>query len=293
MKKITPTTILYRYKMSKPVIHTFDRTIFSFELNPIENIKQQLIYSKLIDDTDKKNWSPKLVGGVDMTPSRVDQNECFVALSVFDYETKKLVAIFTMQCEITLPYTRGFLEFREAPAYYDLICKVKKNFKHLVPDVILVDGYGFWHDNFCGSASFLSLLIDIPCVGVAKQYLSIESKLHEDPQISHLQQEILSENLTKIMLTKAEMKEKAAKEISETKGQNFDVYLGNMKLGKAMNATGKNGDPIYISVGNGISLETASQIVLGFCNHRITEPIRTSDLYTRDIRDKWEKNQGF
>lgn len=52
-------------------------------------------------------------------------------------------------------------------------------------------------------------------------------------------------------------------------------------------------NPIYVSVGTGLSLETAVAIVRTCCRHRVPEPIRHADIRSRArIREEQEKKQG-
>ncbi|MGL5934203.1 MAG: endonuclease V [Cetobacterium sp.] len=49
----------------------------------------------------------------------------------------------------------------------------------------------------------------------------------------------------------------------------------------AVKSTRKPTNPIYVSIGNGISLSTCIQIVNSVCEYRIPEPVRHADLKTR------------
>lgn len=52
--------------------------------------------------------------------------------------------------------------------------------------------------------------------------------------------------------------------------------------------------PIYISVGNCISLRQAVQIVSSLCVYRIPEPIRYADHLSREyLRSKKDIQKGF
>jgi deoxyribonuclease V len=108
---------------------------------------------------------------------------------------------------------------------------------HMQPDVFLVDAHGYAHPYRCGFASHLGLMIKKPTIGVAKSMLigTIE-KSEENKDISLMKHrgEIIGAEVT----TKPKQK------------------------------------PIYVSVGNMISLKTAIKIVKQcILDSRVPEPI--------------------
>ena len=68
-----------------------------------------------------------------------------------------------------VPYIPGFLAFREVPHVMKLLKRNK------VPiECILVDGNGILHNNGCGFASYLGVLINIPTIGVSKKFFDVD-----------------------------------------------------------------------------------------------------------------------
>jgi deoxyribonuclease V len=108
---------------------------------------------------------------------------------------------------------------------------------HVQPDVFLVDAHGYAHPYRCGFASHLGLIIKKPTVGVAKSMLIgtlEESEENKDTVVIRHKGEIIGAEIT----TKPRQK------------------------------------PVYVSVGNMISLKTAIKIVKEcILNSRIPEPI--------------------
>jgi deoxyribonuclease V len=105
------------------------------------------------------------------------------------------------------------------------------------PDVILVDGHGFAHPYRCGFASHLGLVIGKSTIGVAK------SKLLQDTE-----------------------------EIDSGGGAILVKHRGEI-VGAIFN-TKSGADPVHVSVGHMISLETAVNIVRHCIrSNRIPEPI--------------------
>ncbi len=104
----------------------------------------------------------------------------------------------------------------------------------LHPDIFLADGHGIAHPYECGFASHLGLILGKPTIGVAK------SRLFGKPK------KVKSELL---------------------------LVHQNRVIG-AVVKTGDDAKPIYVSIGNKISLETAVKLVKNCChNVRIPEPI--------------------
>lgn len=99
---------------------------------------------------------------------------------------------------------------------------------------------GSWHSRRCGSATMLSIMTDIPCIGVAKKLLAFDGMSRES---------IIALARTNI----------------PNKGDSFQINIGEEIIGSIMNATGNcnNADKLnYISVGSGLTLELATVIVL-------------------------------
>lgn len=72
------------------------------------------------------------------------------------------------------PYIPGFLAFREVPILYVLFERLKQKRPDLWPQLVLVDGNGILHQNQCGLACHLGVLIDLPTVGVGKTLFYID-----------------------------------------------------------------------------------------------------------------------
>jgi deoxyribonuclease V len=116
----------------------------------------------------------------------------------------------------------------------------------LQPDVLLVDGHGMAHPNRCGFASHLGIVIGKPTIGVAK------NKLIGVPM-------------------------KIAEKV-------FLVDKGQI-VGSVVK-TRENAKPVYVSIGNSVSLDAAVEIVKK-CSviNRLPEPIRLAhEIASREKR---------
>ena len=178
---------------------------------------------------------------------------------IFRYETLDIVAKISVHCILNIPYISGYLAFRETPVFMKLIDIQNQHCPHLTPQVIIIDGNGIWHPRRAGSASHFGVLSGIPCFGVSKNVLEVDS-------ISRTKiQELLTE--------KAPGKDQYVEVTDDS---------GNV-LGLAYNVTGSVKNAVYISVGHKITLATACNIFRSVSKYRICEPIRQADFLSREI----------
>jgi deoxyribonuclease V len=106
-------------------------------------------------------------------------------------------------------------------------------------DVILFDGQGIAHPRKAGLACALGVTLDRPAIGCAKTRLVGEYKVPR-----------------------------------ETKGSASPLFYEDTTVGYVLR-TKDNTQPIFVSPGHKVSLETAKQIVLACCTkYRIPEPLR-------------------
>lgn len=114
------------------------------------------------------------------------------------------------------------------------------------PDLIMVNGQGLMHPYRCGIATHLGVILDIPSIGVTKKKL-----------YGHLGAEL----------------------------QNGVRSIVN-ECGKVIGAEIRIGgrEPIYISVGNKVSLQTAINITIKLLrSHRLPEPLRLAHEYATEV----------
>lgn len=117
------------------------------------------------------------------------------------------------------------------------------------PDVIFFDGQGVAHPRGLGIASHMGVLLDRPTVGVAKNLLVGTA---EDPGAS--------------------------------RGSLSPIRRDGEMIGMAVR-TKERTKPVYVSVGNQISLARAVDLVLATTRgYRLPEPTRQAHLYANVIR---------
>lgn len=199
----------------------------------------------------------RYIGGLDISFDKKNNINACAYLTIYDLQTQQNIYEDYHLCHMTIPYTPGFLGFREVPEYKILLSKIKD--KPFYPDVLMIDGFGILHHREFGSASHLGLELDIPTIGVAKTLLCIDG---------------LNEHVIK-----QEFREKCKKmgDYIELRG------ASNILWGLALKSGEKTQNPIYVSIGHKISIETARKLVLQTCLFKNPEPIRNSDIKSRQI----------
>lgn len=225
--------------------------------------EQEEIRSKILvlSDGDGDISDIKKVAGVDISFVKNSDIDACVAVVVLEYPSLRVLYEGYEMVKLREPYIPGFLAFREVPFFVQVIRRIPPEY---APQLVFVDGNGVLHPRGCGSASHLGVLLGIPTVGVAKQFL-------------------VAGGLTR---------DAVEAEFAATCGATPGSYMllrgctdGGAVLGAALRGpTSKV--PLYVSVGHMVSLEKAVQVVLKCCLHRIPEPIRQADLLSRKfLRD--------
>ncbi|XP_013384792.1 endonuclease V isoform X1 [Lingula anatina] len=238
-------------------------TDISDELRSEWEGEQDKLKTKLVLENCEP-WQSKLeeglqyVGGVDLSFVKGDDVNACSSLVVTSYPDLKVVYEDCCHIQLTAPYIPGFLAFREVPFLVESFERLKKKNPELMPQVVLVDGNGILHPKEFGLACHLGIILDIPTVGVAKKLFQVDG---------------LEKN--------AEHADKV-KQLAKG-GDTFPLIGASGRiLGKALRSSDNTENPVYVSIGHKISLETAVCLVHQCCKYRIPEPIRQADIKSRE-----------
>ncbi len=203
------------------------------------------------------NFDPKaikLVAGVDIAywiESGIDYGVCCIV--VIDYHSKKVVEEVSFSGTISVPYIPNFLAFRELPLVLETVKRLQTK-----PDIYMFDGNGYLHIRHMGIATHASFYLNTPTIGVAKQYLKIKNTDFIQPK--------------------------------NKKGAYTDIEIEGEIYGRVLR-TRENVKPVFVSCGNWIDLDTATQITLHLVenNSRVPASTRYADLATNRERKKIKK----
>jgi deoxyribonuclease V len=200
-------------------------------------LRQKLIVAPLPDPL------PRFIAGADGAFSD-DKTTVFAAAVVYDRIEQRIIEVAHAARDAEVPYVPTFLAFREGPAVMQAIGKLRHPF-----DVICFDGQGYAHPRRCGLASYLSIQLDMPGVGVAKSRLI---GTFEDP------------------LPRA--------------GASSPLMDGDEQIGLVLR-TRANTRPLFVSIGHRVDLESAKRLVLACCTkYRIPEPTRQADIEVAKVK---------
>ncbi|KAL9649875.1 hypothetical protein ABK040_011348 [Willaertia magna] len=229
-------------------------------------LKKKLItFDKLTFDPNNLNETLKYIGGVDISFDKQNPKKAIASFVVLSFPDLKVIYEDYNECIMNHPYIAGFLAFREVPHLEGMIKKLKEKQPTIFPQVILVDGNGILHQRGFGLACHLGVLLNVPTIGVAKKFLVIDGMT--DDQINEIKENHLKEQHASFPLIGKSGKTHGMIYHSSSKKENFQ--------------------PLFISLGHCISLETSMKIVKNCCKlYKNPEPIRQADLRSRKLIEK-------
>lgn len=192
----------------------------------------------------------KNIAGVDLAYWKNSDNEEYAVccIVVIDFRSHKIIEKKQYSGKIEYPYISGFLAFRELP----LVLKTAEKLEN-IPDIYMFDGNGYLHPRHMGLASHASFYLNKPSIGVAKSYFRVENTDYIEPE-------------------------------SEA-GSFTDIVIKGEIYGRVLR-TQSNVKPVFLSVGNNISLDTSTEIVMKLVEKEshIPLPTRFADLETHEAR---------
>lgn len=204
----------------------------------------------LSDGFDKNEL--KTVAGVDLAYwENGDEEYAVCCIVIIDATTHKIIEKKHFSGKIEVSYMPGFLAFRELP----LVLRTVKLLENQ-PDIYIFDGNGYLHPRHMGIASHASFYLNKPTFGIAKTYFRVDKK------------------------TDFVMPDNDA-------GSFTDIVINDEVYGRALR-THTGVKPVFVSVGNNISLDTACKFALDLTDKEshIPIPTRFADLETHIERER-------
>ena len=183
------------------------------------------------------------MAGFDISLSKKNEKKGIASMVVCSFPDLKIVYEKHILDDMDVPYCPGFLAFKEIPSMKKLFNLFKEE-SDIKIDAILVDGNGILHCNACGCASHFGVEIDMPTIGCGKTIFAVDG----------LNKSVVSE-------IKERFKDKSAK------GGDYELLEGKSGRiwGAALKATNQSADPLIVSIGHRISIETAVALVTKCC----------------------------
>lgn len=218
---------------------------------------QTELWPGVIQSGNRKAEDFETVAGVDLAYwEEEDQEYAVCCIVVLEQKTRKVLESRSVFGKIQVPYIPGCLAFRELP----LILETAKALT-VFPDLYMLDGNGCLHPRRMGIATHASFYLDRPTIGVAKHYYKIdgaECSMPENEQFAYT-----------------------------------DILVRGEIYGRVLR-TVKDVKPVYVSVGNYIDLDTATELVCRLVDQEshIPMPTRLADLETHRRRRELKGEEG-
>ena len=166
------------------------------------------------------------------------------AICVLSFPDLQVVEKNTTTRGLNFPYIPGLLTFREGPALLECFKKIKNT-----PDVIIFDGQGIAHPRNMGIATHLGILSGIPSIGCAKSHLYGKYDMPDQTKGSY-------------------------EYIEDREGKVIGACL-RIRTGVK---------PIFVSIGDKVSLSSAIDIILrSTTKYRLPETIRLAHTISKNI----------
>lgn len=210
----------------------------------------------------------------------------------------------------------GFLAFREADAVLALLGALAREPGSPTPQLVLIDGNGVLHGMGAGVACHVGVRSGIPTIGAAKTFFSVSGQLSGDAVKAacrrhlHARGDFLyllgggSQPVGAAVWASADGTEagggaalsgssRCCGTLSDTGAFSYpplppaaataagDAPRSRPGKGAAAQQTGCN--PMFVSVGHGLTLSGALQLALLCCRFRVPEPVRLADKHSRRI----------
>ncbi|NML37322.1 deoxyribonuclease V [Chitinophaga sp. G-6-1-13] len=162
---------------------------------------------------------------------------------VLDYNTLSVLAVASHCMEVTFPYIPGLFSFREMPPLLEAYRQLE-----VEPDLIICDGQGLAHQRRFGLACHFGVTLNKPVIGCGKTRLCGQYQ-----------------NL-----------DEARGSVAPLIAEDDQALIGHaLRTRDGIN-------PVFVSVGHKISLDTATDIVLKMATqYRLPETTRLADHYAR------------
>uniref|UniRef100_A0A914DKR5 Endonuclease V n=1 Tax=Acrobeloides nanus TaxID=290746 RepID=A0A914DKR5_9BILA len=206
------------------------------------------------------------IGGLDISICTTVPDIAIISYSVMEYPGLEPVFTDDQVVYLPVPYIPEYLIIREAEALVEIVLKNS----HIPVDVLLIDGNGRFHSRRCGLATHVGYLTGIPTIGVSKSFLS--SVIIND---GFPKEEVNS------LENKIHEKCRALKNAAILSIDGIDADL--VRIVRPESSV----NPLYVSSGYMIDLETATTMVIKCLRESIPEPIRLCDLRSRALVDKF------
>ncbi|HJT57911.1 MAG TPA: deoxyribonuclease V [Ktedonobacteraceae bacterium] len=227
--------------------------LHAWVVEPTEAVALQKELASRVIREDRIKEPVRFIAGVDMALNE-ESGMARAAVVLLSFPQLEIVERHVYEEPLRMPYIPGLLSFRELPCILGAFDKLKQR-----PELVMVDGQGIAHPRRLGIASHLGLWLDLPTIGCAKSILRGD-------------------------YDKDALGEEAGAWVPLVDRRKNEV------LGAALR-TRTHVNPMFISLGHRITLETSIQYVMACAiGYRLPEPTRQADKLSKD--NAWREPQA-
>ena len=194
------------------------------------------------------------VAGVDVAYwKEIDVEYAVCCIVVIDYQSQEVIERQCYKGRVNVPYIPGCLAFREI----DIVLKTTELLKHDI-ELYVFDGNGYLHPRHMGLATHAGILLNKPSIGIAKSYFKVANVDYSEPD----NEDFAYQN----------------------------IMINNEVYGRVVR-THKDVKPIFLSIGNKIDIDTATNIIMRLVtkDSHIPIPTRYADIMTHEMRKKYQQ----
>mmetsp|Transcript_15136 Transcript_15136/g.38763 ORF Transcript_15136/g.38763 Transcript_15136/m.38763 type:complete len:379 (+) Transcript_15136:210-1346(+) len=217
-----------------------------------------------------------IIAGTDISFSKSSPSVAVDTIAIFSFPSLTLLHLHHHPITITTPYIAGFLAFREVAPLRAALEGLIATHPHLTPQLLVVDGNGILHPAAFGLASHLGVLTNIPTLGVSKS----PHRFPGLPDPEDIRRAVLAAPpKTLIPLLPDDMTDCDTDCDAAAPAGGWPMPRGYAVRCSA-NEDARN--PVFVSPGHGMSVETAGRLVLCMGGFRVPEPTRLADQASRE-----------
>ncbi|MHA2406099.1 MAG: endonuclease V [Candidatus Hermodarchaeia archaeon] len=200
--------------------------------------EKRRILSTIADKVIVKDIVQKPITTVAGIDTAFLDNLAITAGLLMKYPSFEVIKMISTKIAVDFPYIPKLLSFREGPLIINLIEAMEEK-----PDIFFINAHGIAHPMFCGCASYVGVIADVPTIGIASQNLCGEYNYEpEEP------------------------------------GQYTALTYHKRKVGWVYKSK-KECRPIFISPGHQVSHEQSLTITMNSINnHKLPEPLHQAHL---------------
>jgi|UniRef100_A0A7S4FQD9 deoxyribonuclease V len=189
------------------------------------------------------------IAGLSISSDGGEEQTAIVSLVIVAYPTFEVMYHSFLPIIFSTPAIPGYLGFREAGPFMQLLNRVMQKHPELTPELLMVHGHGKYDYGGFGLACHLGVLSGVPAVAVSHEWMAVDG-LSKEQVDAHVQ------------------KGAEAVALLGTSG-----VLWGMAFVPPCELKSAKENVLYVSVGNKLSLDTAVELVKATCIADLPEPI--------------------